>query len=132
MHPKTFLVKMWLRQRTARHPFVHYMVHFSCALFRYSTGAIYIYSCCFFLCSTLFLLHIFHTTAFPCGTFLCSNLFMLRFFRVSLFLCIALFHDALLHNAMFSFWVLLQLQSLHDAIYFCCTLFMFHYFQGYG
>ena len=132
MHPKTFLVKMWLRQRTARHPFVRYMLHYPCSLFRYSTVAIYIYSCWFFLCRTLFLLHIFHTTAFPCGTFLCTNLFMLRFFRVSLFLCIALFHDALLHNAMFSFWVLLQLQSLHVAIYFCCTLFMFHYFQGYG
>ena len=106
---------------------------FLCTISVFYCGNLYLFML-LFLCSTLFLLHIFHATPLPCRTFLCSNLFMLQFFRASLFLCIALCttHDALLHNAMFSFWVLLQLHSLHVAIYFCCTLLMFHYFQGYG
>ena len=101
-----------VRQRTARHPFVHYSALILCTFSLFRCGNLYFFMFHFFYvalvsCCTFLILHHFYV-----ALFLCSNLFMLQiFFRVPLFLCIALFHVALLHVAMFSCYILLLLHS---------------------
>ena len=118
---------MWLRQRTARHPFVHYMVHFSCALFRYSTGAIYIYSCCFFYvapfsCCTFFILQHFHVALFYVVIFSCYDFFVFHSFYALHYFMMHFYTMQCFRFGFFSSCSLCMLQFIFVILCSCSTV----------
>ena len=107
-----------VRQRTARHPFVHYSALILCTFALFRRGNLY-----------FFMFHFFYVALVSCCIFL-----ILRHFYVALF-CVVIFSCCTFFFMLHSFYVLLYsmlhfytLQCFRVTFFSCCTLSMLQFF----